>query len=153
MQTTPRHVRRTFPIVLAAFACLALAVPALAAAPKGSYKGASSQKGPVSLKASGKKVKKFTIAYKAPCNDGRMLTSTFTFNPVDRKGTKFSAKGSTTDTIDGAPAVANLKLTGKFNKAAKKATGTFSISWETPNAAFDGITTCKSGKVKYTVKK
>jgi len=64
MQTTPDRLRRTFPIALAGFASLALAVPALAAAPKGSYKGTSGQKKPVSLTVSGKKVKNFKIGYR-----------------------------------------------------------------------------------------
>ncbi len=153
MRTTPRQLSWILSLALAASACLALTASAMAASPKGSYKGASGQNKPVSLKVSGKKIKGFTIVYRAPCNDGRTLNGAFTFSAIDRKGRKFGVQGSNSGTVDGAPAVSNLTLVGKFNKAGTKATGTFSISTETINSSGDGIATCKSGKVRYTVKK
>ena len=152
--TTPgtAHLRRTL-LAAAVVASAAVAAPALAA-PSGAYRGKTSQKKKVSLKVAGKKVNKFTFAYAAPCNDGRTLNGTFTFNPVALDGRRFAIKGSSSGELDdGTPTVSNLRLTGRFNRADSKATGTVSISTELPSASGDGVATCKTGRLTYTVRK
>ena len=152
MQTTT-HARRFFFAATALLASAAVAAPALAA-PSGSFKGKTSQDEKVSFKVVGKKVKRFRFEYEAPCNDGRKLTGSFTFNPVPLDGRRFAVKGSSTGELpDGTPTTSNLKLTGKFNKAERRATGTISISTELPNATGDGVATCRTGKLTYSAKK
>jgi hypothetical protein len=121
------------------------------------YGGTSSQRFPVVIETSrnGRKVLNATIAIRLNCRSGGGFTVPDNYGgmPVKNKR-KFSASfgPETRRNDDGTTTDFEGSLTGAFNKARSKASGTWSFKATEHDGSGAVTDTCESGSVRWTAK-
>jgi hypothetical protein len=140
-------MKRTLPVAL--LALLLVPAAALAVFKTGNYAGKTSQKLPVSFTVTASKLKSLNITVEFTCTDGDKFNA-----PLDKFPPQNAVDGRYSATYTGSRGASSYEHKGKI--VSSTATGTFTGKriYNTENKLDPaGTTVCKTGKIKYSIKR